>query len=62
MFTLLNPSETVRMPGVIPKEFFLPGPRSTTVLFSSYSVTTANSVPLAPTDPVGTLTSKLSGF
>ena len=41
MFTLLNPSETVRMPGVIPKEFFLPGPRSTTVLFSSDSVTTA---------------------
>ena len=41
---------------------FSPGPRRTTVLFLSDSVTTTNSVPLAPTDPVGILTSKLSGF
>ena len=31
------------------------------VLFWSAVVTTTNSVPLAPIDPVGTLTSKLSG-
>ena len=62
MFTVLNPSDTLRIPGIIPKEFLLPGPRSTTVLFLSDSVTTANSVPLAPIVPDGTLTSKLSGF
>ena len=60
--TVLNPSEILSVPGIIPKEFFLPGPRRTTVLFSSDSVTTTNSVPLAPIEPVGTLTSKLSGF
>ena len=56
------PSETLSIPGIIPNVFFLPGPSSTTVLFSSDSVTTTNSVPLAPIDPVGILTSKLSGF
>jgi hypothetical protein len=56
------PSEILSIPGTIPRVFFLPGPRRTTVLFLSDSVTTTNSVPLAPIDPVGILTSKLSGF
>ena len=60
--TIFVPSLTLRIPGTIPKEFFLPGPRRTIVLFSSDSVTTTNSVPLAPTDPVGTFTFKFSGF
>ena len=56
ILTVLKPSETLRIPGTIPNVFFLPGPSNTTVLFSSDSVTTTNSVPLAPIDPVGTFT------
>ena len=47
----------------MPKVFFGPGPKSTTVLsLLSEFEEIKNSVPLTPNDPLGIFISKLSGF